>query len=81
MRFKLLNFARKLCLMLFTKCFCLFYIISTQTTFIYKKFHDMNGFVFQNCLLFSDIPCILFMVNPQKCAHTQRTVLKHYQLS
>jgi hypothetical protein len=53
MRFKLLKFARKLFLMLIKKTpppplrinLCLFYIISTQTIYIYKKIHKMNGFV------------------------------------
>ena len=57
MRFKLLNFARKLFLdtpkktppcsrkFIFTKKFCLFYIINTQTIYIYKKIDVMNGFV------------------------------------
>jgi hypothetical protein len=53
MRFKLLNFVRKLFLMLLKrhtplllwKIFRLFHIISTQTIYIYKKIHDMNGFL------------------------------------
>jgi hypothetical protein len=44
MRFKLLNAARKLFLMPLNKV-CLFYIISTQTIYIYQKFHEMNRFV------------------------------------
>jgi predicted transporter len=58
MRFKLLNFKRTTFLMLLKKApspalenlslrtfFGLFYIISTQTIYIYQKFHEMNRFV------------------------------------
>jgi hypothetical protein len=38
----------------FTKIVCVFYIISTQTIYIYYKFYEMNGFVKLRtvCLLF-----------------------------
>ena len=81
MRFKLLNFARMLFLMLpkkppppppplhsgkfiFTKLFCLFYIISTQTIYIYQNFHEMNGFVKLRAVRFKIVyffntPCLI----------------------
>jgi hypothetical protein len=49
---------------IFTKPFCLFYIISIQTIYdyVYKKFMKWtdlwNWDPFQNCLRFFDTPCI-----------------------
>jgi hypothetical protein len=38
--------------------FCLFYIISAQTIYIYKKFHEMNGAISK---------LSTFFIHPVKC--------------
>jgi hypothetical protein len=72
-RFKIKNFARKLFLMrqrkthllpfsgkFISRNFCLFYITSTQTIHIDKKFHEMNGFV----KLGTDSKLFTFFIHP-----------------